>query len=260
MSSHLRRQARNTSIKYIKCNPSISQAQSWLKEGGVFFQERWWEQVLKCIRQSRYWETSEIKKKNDMPGGMNLMNQYKVSKWCIGVWGRRYTQGRSVSQATEGSEGLRQLRHRASPLHMVQAAALAPARGALDLNGCSTFKSLKSIILEQKNFHSFWCWTPPVKWPYQQQPLSCRRLWINLSRKRKVILRLCVCLALTSVSQSLLKMPSLQRRKPNCETIPSHTLLEKWLFEVSGLFSSSYSHLGLKITSNPVCSSLLNIL
>ena len=114
---------------------------------------------------------------------MNLMNQQKVSKWYIGVWGRRYTQVRSVSQATEGSD--LQLRHAASPLHMVQAAALGPARGALDLNGCSIFTSLKSIILEQKNFHSFWCWTPPVKWPHQLQPLSCWRLWINLSRKKE---------------------------------------------------------------------------
>lgn len=82
----------------------------------------------------------------------------QVVYWGLG---EEYTQGRSVSQATEGSD--LELRHGVSPLHMVQAAILAPARGALDLNGCSTFTSLKSIILEQKNFYSFWYWTPPVK-------------------------------------------------------------------------------------------------
>lgn len=259
MSSRLRGQARNTSIKYIKCNPSISQAQSWLKEGGVFFQEKWWGQELKCIRQSRYWETSEIKKKNDMPGGMNLMNQYKVSKWCIesGVGGThkvaQLARPQRVQRVSDSWDTGPALCTWSKQLHW-------PQQGEPWTWMDVPHTSLKSIILEQKNFHSFWCWTPPVKWPHQLQPLSCRRLWINLSRKRKVILRLCVCLALTSVSQSLLKMPSLQRRKPNWEATPSHTLLEKWLFEVSGLFSSSYSHLGLKITSNPVCYSLLNIL
>lgn len=40
MSSCFRRQARNASIKYIKYNWEISQAQRWLKEGEVCSQEK----------------------------------------------------------------------------------------------------------------------------------------------------------------------------------------------------------------------------